>query len=193
MKTIYLFRHGQTDWNKIEKLQGRENIPLNNTGIEQAKEIAELLKSEGLEHIYSSPLDRAYKTGEIVAEASNIEIEKVDDLIEVSFGDYSGKTKSEVRKILGDEKYESFIRFKGCDDLSFPNGEKKIDAINRFINCVFDIAENTEYSKFGIAAHGFVIKMFLLYQNFEVEKMKNCAIVKAIYSDRKIENIEFLN
>lgn len=195
-KVIYLFRHGETDWNKAEKLQGIENIPLNENGIRQAETIAELLKNEELEHIYASPLDRAYTTGKIVADASKIDIEKVDNLIEISFGDYAGKLKSEVRDIYGEEKYTEFAKQKGQEEMSFPNGDKKIDAINRFTKCVFDIANNTKYNKIGIAAHGFVIKMFLLYQNFTIEgSMKNCRITKCIYNKNtnKIEKIEFLN
>lgn len=196
-KVIYLFRHGETDWNKAEKLQGIENIPLNEVGIEQAKTIAELLKNEKLEHIYSSPLDRAYETGKIVANSSNIDIEKVEGLKEVSFGDYSGKTKTEIRNILGDDVYNGFFYKKNAHtDMAFPNGDKKIDIVNKFTGTVIDIAKTTKYNRVGIAAHGFVIRMFLIFQGFAVEgSMKNCRITKCIYSKdtNKIEKIEFLN
>lgn len=191
IKTIYLFRHGQTDWNKKEILQGVADIPLNSTGIEQAKIIADMLKNEELEHIYASPLNRAYNTGKVVADVSSIDIEIVDNLIEISFGDYAGKLKSEVKGIVGEEKYIEFSRKKGQDNMSYPNGEKKIDAVNRFTKCVYDIVKSTPYSRIGIAAHGFVIKMFLLYQDFIVEKMDNCAVIKIIFNDNKIEEVKF--
>lgn len=194
IKTIYLFRHGQTDWNKEERIQGATNIPLNETGIEQAKNIAKILKNENLEHIYSSPLDRAYVTGKIVADESNIEVESVENLKEISFGDYFGRPKIEVKKEFGEDFYRDFFHKKVYDDFSFPNGEKKIDAINRFTNCVNEIVENTKYNKIGIAAHGFVIVMFLLYQNFIVDKkINNCTIIKCIYENSKIKEIEFIN
>lgn len=193
-KTVYLFRHGQTDWNKEEKMQGAINIPLNETGIEQAKSIAKILKNEGLEHIYSSPLDRAYTTGKIVAEESNIGIETVENLKEISFGDYFGRLKSEVKQEFGEDFYFDFFHKVAYDDFSFPDGEKKIDAVNRFTNCVNEIVKNTKYDKIGIAAHGFVIVMFLLYQNFAIDrKINNCSVIKCIYENSKIKEIEFIN
>ncbi len=194
IKTIYLFRHGQTDWNKEGRVQGATNIPLNETGIEQAKNIAKILKNEGLEHIYSSPLDRAYVTGKIVADESNIGIEIEEDLKEISFGDYFGRLKTEVNKEFSEDFYRGYFHEKSYGDFSFPNGEKKIDAINRFTNCVNKIVENTKYNKIGIAAHGFVIVMFLLYQNFIVDKkINNCTVIKCIYENSKIKEIEFIN
>ena len=73
MKVTFV-RHGQTDWNKVGKQQGRMDIPLNATGIEQAHQTAELLKSEPFDRVYSSPLTRARQTAEIICENRDIPI-----------------------------------------------------------------------------------------------------------------------
>lgn len=65
MKYI-LIRHGETDWNKEGKIQGQKDIPLNEVGEQQAKEVAQILKETfHITTIYTSPLQRARKTAEI--------------------------------------------------------------------------------------------------------------------------------
>lgn len=63
---IYLIRHGETDWNRMKKLQGTTDIPLNAYGIELAEKTAEGLKDVPFDRIYTSPLIRARKTAEII-------------------------------------------------------------------------------------------------------------------------------
>ncbi len=63
---IYIIRHGQTELNITNVLQGRSNHPLNETGIRQAEEAAERLKDISFDVVYSSPLIRAVRTAEII-------------------------------------------------------------------------------------------------------------------------------
>ena len=63
---IYIVRHGQTDWNLIGKNQGHTDIELNETGIEQAEQLAEKLKNIKFDYVFSSPLKRAAKTAKII-------------------------------------------------------------------------------------------------------------------------------
>ena len=71
---IYIMRHGETKWNKRSKLQGQVDIPLAPEGIEQAQMTAEGMKEIPFDHIFSSPLKRAYKTAQIVRRDRPIEI-----------------------------------------------------------------------------------------------------------------------
>lgn len=87
---IYLIRHGETDWNRMKKLQGTTDIPLNAYGIELAEKTAEGLKDVPFDRIYTSPLIRARKTAEIIRGDRPIEIIETDGLKEISFGDYEG-------------------------------------------------------------------------------------------------------
>jgi len=68
--TLYLVRHGQTDWNKEHRLQGQKDIPMNNEGIQQMKELADKLAETGLnvDVIISSPLERAKISAQIIAD-----------------------------------------------------------------------------------------------------------------------------
>ena len=65
---LYLARHGQTDWNLEHKAQGQVDIPLNDTGIKQAEELKDKLKSYDFDICYCSPLKRAIQTAEIAVD-----------------------------------------------------------------------------------------------------------------------------
>ena len=77
---IYLMRHGETKWNKRSKLQGQVDIPLAPKGIEQAEMTSEGMKDIPFDHIFSSPLKRAYKTAQVVRRDRPIEIVRDDRL-----------------------------------------------------------------------------------------------------------------
>lgn len=87
---IYIIRHGQTDWNVKHKLQGGTNIPLNETGRQMAVDASEKYKDLHVDICYSSPLDRAFETANIVLAGRNVQIIKDERLREMSFGDFEG-------------------------------------------------------------------------------------------------------
>lgn len=190
-KTLYLFRHGETNWNKDKIIQGIANIPLNENGIKQAKELAERLLNSRIEHIYTSDLDRAYRTGQIIAERLSIEIEKVDNLREISFGNYAGKLIKTVDDELGNNFYNNFSKTPDYDDFVFPNGDSKKTVRIRFVNCVEEILRKTKYNIFAIVAHGIVLKQFFYYYNQEYPKtMPNCSAMKCLYDNGKIFDLK---
>lgn len=65
MKVTFV-RHGQTEWNRLGKQQGLADIPLDQTGIEQARKTAQLLKDEAFDCVYCSPLKRARQTAQMI-------------------------------------------------------------------------------------------------------------------------------
>ena len=85
---IYIIRHGKTEWNRANVLQGRSDCPLNEEGVLQAKKAAERLKGIRFDYVFSSPLMRAVQTAEIVAP----DTKPVFDarLIEMDYGPYEG-------------------------------------------------------------------------------------------------------
>ena len=85
---IYIIRHGKTELNKAKVLQGRSNFPLNEEGIRQAREAAELLGDVSFSRVFSSPLTRAVQTAEILAPHIKPVID--ERLIEMDYGPYEG-------------------------------------------------------------------------------------------------------
>src|ERR1035437_4138349 len=98
LTTICIIRHGETDWNLSGKLQGHEDIELNNLGREQAIQLAQYFKAEPWDVIVSSPLKRAYETAQIIASHVSVStVHVVDEIIERSYGSASGLTPEERR------------------------------------------------------------------------------------------------
>ena len=89
---LYIVRHGETDWNALDKIQGRTDNPLNEKGKAQAKAAAEKLKDVPIDVIISSPLIRAYETAEAIAEYhEGVTILKEPALLEMNYGSFEGK------------------------------------------------------------------------------------------------------
>lgn len=87
---LYLVRHGQTDWNLKPALQGRSDIPLNETGRTQAVEAAGRLADVCFDAVYTSPLRRAVDTACLATGLSEAELKVDDRLVEISFGLWEG-------------------------------------------------------------------------------------------------------
>ena len=103
---IYIIRHGQTEKNRANVLQGRSDVPLNDSGRRQAEEVRDRFREAGVhfDKLYTSPLVRAVQTAEIVAGTSHHTVD--DRLIEMDYGPYEGmdlKTPApEVREFFQD-------------------------------------------------------------------------------------------
>lgn len=101
--TIGLLRHGQTDWNIDFRLQGITDIPLNETGLAQAKAAAAILQAADWDFIASSPLTRARQTADIIAERLGVAEVAIEPLLlERSFGDAEGMTHEQWKKDFPD-------------------------------------------------------------------------------------------
>lgn len=83
---IFLVRHGETEWNRQRRLQGRTDIPLNDAGLAEARRAAKALRDVNFDRIFTSPLQRARKTAEILRGSREIPVTAEPLLIEVSFG-----------------------------------------------------------------------------------------------------------
>lgn len=94
---LALIRHGQTDWNLTGRMQGRTDIPLNDTGRAQALAAAVPLAAEPWDVVVSSPLDRARETAAIIARELDLPVGGAyDELIEQDFGEAEGTLVSEL-------------------------------------------------------------------------------------------------
>ena len=100
---IYLIRHGETEWNRESRIQGREDVPLCAQGLEQAQGLAEAFRGVRLAAVLTSPLSRARTTAERIGKAAGAPVIPEADLTERDFGSVSGK----VVDIFNPEKYAS--------------------------------------------------------------------------------------
>ncbi len=96
---IFLVRHGETNWNKEGRFQGQRNIPLNNNGKEQAEKASKYLREINFNKAFSSSMDRPYETAQIILQHnSDLEITKIERLVEISHGLWEGKLENEIKE-----------------------------------------------------------------------------------------------
>ena len=196
MKKIYLFRHGETDWNKDKSMKYSKDAYdcyLNENGKEQAKKNAEFLKDKGIQHVYTSNLKRANETGKILADSLGINYSVVDGLEEFSVYDDSviGLTRQQIRNKIGNFCY---LLLKGTKDQLMDwrplKCETKREARKRIVNAISNICKNDKNDVIAIASHGTILRQFLIANNYnDYSPMKNCEVIEAEYDNGKIKII----
>lgn len=144
---ICLVRHGETDWNRIGKLQGHTDIELNATGIEQANACADFLMQKHYELIYTSPLKRAKQTATIIASKTALPVVEIPLFIERNYGAAEGLTP--------DERKHKF------PDLNYPNQESREALTQRVLLGLEQIQLQQKAKKIIVVAHGAVINSIL--------------------------------
>jgi len=138
---IILARHGETQWNVEEVFRGRIDIELNENGIKQAELLAEYLSNLKIDDIYSSPLKRALKTGEVIASHHELEVKIAPGLIDFDYGKWQGLSHQEVKDKYT-ELYAEWI--SQPDQVRIPGGESLNDVRERAIYVVSDAVAKYE-------------------------------------------------
>ncbi|MER3412648.1 MAG: histidine phosphatase family protein [Armatimonadota bacterium] len=126
MTRFVLLRHGQTAWNLQRRNQGKEDIPLDHVGRQQAKQALSSLAEYPFDALWSSPLRRAAETAEIIAASTGLAVRIDHRLVERSYGEWEGRTPEEIGA-----PYEEYRR----DRVLYrpPGGETGIEV---FCRCV---------------------------------------------------------
>ena len=133
IQRIVLWRHGQTDWNLVNRFQGHSDIPLNQTGIEQARRAAPLLFGLRPSKIISSDLIRAKQTAEELANLSKLPIHIDPGLRETNGGKWEGRTGAENRA----DDYEKFVNWlDGNDEPAGDFGERRSEIALRAVTAI---------------------------------------------------------
>ena len=127
---LYLVRHGQTDWNLAKRFQSRSDIPLNQTGREQARGVRARLRASGAQFALAktSPLIRAVETAEIIVAGTGLAPETDEALLEISLGDFEGEHEAALKRRMGDD----FDQWRALHfTKSAPGGETLYEAMDR--------------------------------------------------------------
>jgi uncharacterized phosphatase len=147
---ICIIRHGETDWNKQGKLQGREDIPLNEEGIKQIEGTIKYLRKYHWDKIVTSPLLRARQSAEIIAKNIGInEIHEEEDLTERDYGGASGMTVEERKTAFPDGKYPGIEEFEKLQQ--------------RIVGSILKYREKYYDKNIIIISHGAAINSLLSY------------------------------
>lgn len=183
-KTIYIFRHGQTDYNVSRRVMGQLDIPLNETGIAQAVELAEKIANMHIEAIYTSPLLRAKQTAQIVADKNNIKIITDDRLKERNNGVLQGHivhgTDNPAEYQTDYNQLELFLPVAQLNDNNWKpdGGESRTECWERAKKAITTIVKNTPYDTIAISTHSVIMRGILNMVGMNDEKIGNCEYVK---------------
>ena len=147
---LHCVRHGESVYNAEGRVQGQVDVPLSQLGHQQGQAVAAALCSFPIDAIFSSPLQRAFKTAEIAAEKLDLEIRTDNRLMEVNAGVFQDKLRSELQELYPDE----LARWTSGDaDFVIPGGESRNQLTRRGIDALRDIAKN-EASNVAVVSHG---------------------------------------
>lgn len=124
MTTICLVRHGETDWNAPKRIQGRTDIPLNDTGKWQAEQTGLYLKNARWDVVISSPLTRAKETAHLILKHVDAPLVIMDDFIERDYGDAEGMSFEERQKLFPDKQYPNMEPLETIQDRMVEGIEK---------------------------------------------------------------------
>lgn len=159
---ILLVRHGETDWNRLGRFQGRVDVPLNQVGIAQAEALGLALRKERFSAFYSSPLKRALETVcRIRLHHPGTALCIEPDLMEMNLGDFDGMEGSRWVDL-----YPEFLQAwkKEPAELRMPGGETLLEVQTRAIGIVTSIVERHKPGeKILICSHNFVILALLCH------------------------------
>lgn len=149
MTTVYLTRHGESDWNAANRFQGHSDRPLTDLGRRQAEALAEVVAQENVDAIYSSPLIRALETARIVAARTGLEVTELDGLREVDTGSWSGLSRAEVQERFP-EGFERWI----AGGSGWEDGETYEEMGERVLGAIRAIAAAHPNGRVLVVSHG---------------------------------------
>lgn len=163
MITFYLFRHGETDWNAEGRFQGHLDIPLNDRGREQARQLGHSPGLKDLQAILSSDLSRAVETAKILGREIGLGADRLYQdagIREAFLGDAQGLTVDEIGTRFGEELLHRWKSSHVTDaDISYPNGETGREVVVRSLEAMSRFSEeHPEFKRIGISTHGGVIR-----------------------------------
>jgi len=168
MNTQILFiRHGETDWNRIKRIQGHIDIPLAESGVAQAQQLGARLAQDvqsgaRLDAIWSSDLLRAQQTAQPIAEALGLPIQLTEGLRERNYGAFQGHDSDEISERFPDEYAHWQTRDPG---FAPPEGESQREFYHRVLHALEPILAKHPGGRIACVAHGGVLDCVYRFAN----------------------------
>ncbi|MEQ9086248.1 MAG: histidine phosphatase family protein [Pontimonas sp.] len=181
MTRFFLVRHGETEWNRLRKIQGISDIPLNDTGRSQAAALGDILSKHRFDLIVSSPLSRALETAQIVARKLGMPAPLViQDLVERNYGEAEGSSGLEL-----DMLYPPGTEIPGRED--------RADVTKRVVRTLHDLAIRHPEADILAVAHGAVIRCVVDYAapGEYSEPITNCSVHSFSHVAGSLELVAF--
>ena len=180
MSCIILVRHGQTEWNRVERFRGRADVTLNETGLSQAEATGQRVAAEWTPSaVYSSLLSRAVMTAEAIARHFDLPVQVHPGLADIDYGEWQGLTPDEVR-----ERWPAALHawYKEPETARIPGGETLAGLRARGMSAVNELAAKHAGQTIVLVGHTVINRIILLgvlglgNERFWHIKQDTCAI-----------------
>lgn len=154
-----LVRHGETEWNREDRMRGWLDVPLNDRGRRQALATARALEGETIQAVYSSPLSRALDTAGPIADSRGLAVVPFEPIKDFHFGSWEGLTRTEVK-----ERFADLYRVYETDPGSFraPGGESLAGLHERVLAGLETLADRHAGETVALASHAVTCQIALL-------------------------------
>lgn len=174
MTRIFLIRHGQSEWNHLNKIQGQKNTLLTELGKKQALYLGNRLIDEKIDIIYTSDLNRAYNTAEIISKKINKPLIVNESIREINFGLWEGLTIEDIKNHYKDE-YSIWL--KEPDKLNIQGFENLISLQERAMKSINEIISENHGKNIAIVSHGAILKTMILgLLSIDISHYKNISL-----------------
>lgn len=157
---LILVRHGETEWNRVERFRGRADVPLNSAGLAQAEATARrIARTWQPVAVVASPLSRAVQTGEAIARQCGLTVEPRPELIDIDFGQWQGLLPEQALN-QWPELLEDWYR--APHKVEIPGGETLAQLRTRAMAAAAALIERFEGQTFVLVGHTVLNRALLL-------------------------------
>lgn len=195
---LYMIRHGETDWNKTRRMQGKSDIPLNDFGRRLARDTRDGLRDIAFDIAYTSPLMRAKETARIIIGDKPVPLIEDERIQEIGFGEFEGLCCSKEGYNIPDPQFENF--FSAPKSYQPPKGGESYSDILKRLKSFLDelyADEKLKDKTVLITTHGAALRgMLILMKELPIEQYwiggvhKNCAVSIVDVKDGRTQIIE---
>jgi probable phosphoglycerate mutase len=169
MAQLILVKHGETDWNRQNRVQGTLDIPLNGEGENEAKRISDELLTFKIDAVYSSPASCSFHTARKIADTRRLKVKKMNELKELNHGVWQGLLVKDIKK-----RYKrQYNIWKSSPTAGRPpSGEFMRDACDRAVNAMHKIADRHKDESVCVVSGDIVLSIIKCYlTNIDLEKV----------------------
>ncbi len=185
MSTLYLVRHGQTEWNRVGRFQGHTDIALNALGHREALRVALALAPCGISQIYSSDLSRAVATAQPLAAALGLAVVEQQAWRERSYGIFEGLTREEIESRHPVERAQWL---KHDPDFAIEGGESLRQFTERVLACLAALVAADDGRPRCVVAHGGVLDVVYRHiQGIDLSSPRQWTMRNAAINEVRLE------
>jgi len=181
---LYLVRHGSNDYLAKSLLAGRSpEVHLNEQGQAEAERLANSLSNARIQRIFSSPLERAVQTAEPTAKRLSLEIEISSEILEINFGDWTGRS---LRELDRDPAWKNFNLYRSGTRI--PTGETMLESQSRMVSFIEKLFRENPNRTIALFSHGDPIKsVFAYYLGIPLDLFTRIEISPGSYSILRLQ------